>query len=134
MTAPSAAELMRLVEALSTGAELNDEQRAAAADVLRQLTLPPARHAEQDALIVKCRETFFVDLGDRKAAVQIEIGLNRYAASAWSRDRTAEKCPLRLVDKVTGAYWRILKASPRQPSAERIRKILSKSRGLAGSV
>lgn len=126
----SPAEIRRIADAIESG----ELQERAATAALRGLVLPASRFAKQDALIFNCRLCYFVDRSDREAGREIEVGLNRYAASAWSRDQGAAACPERIVGKVQGAYWAILKACPRQPSAERIRKILSRHNEITGSV
>lgn len=126
---PPAPDLERIAEMLAAGAELNAEQRLTAIagiDALRELTLRSSR-AEYDALIIECRRKFLADRRDRDAAREIEIGLNRYRASAWQRDRSDAACPARLRNTIKGAYWAILRAREREISAERIRKILARS-------
>ncbi|WP_375764117.1 hypothetical protein ACE10X_07025 [Bradyrhizobium sp. Pha-3] len=116
-----ASELQRIVEAIEAGEELTLEQRRAVAAALRR-DVP--RFAERDALIVGVRSRFFHNRADLDAAHEIAAGLNRYASTAWLRDRSAQTCPARIAGTEKGAFWQILKVVDRPLSAERIRKIV----------
>jgi hypothetical protein len=118
----SAADLHRLVEALEAGEQLTAEQRQAVAKALRRDLTP--RFAQRDALIRCVRKQYFQNRADLDAALEIEASLNRYASTAWLRDRSAQTCPGRITGTAKAAFWQILKTVDRPLSAERIRKII----------
>lgn len=126
MSAPiSPSDLKRIAERLDAGDELTlEERRAAAAEMLRALTLPRSSYAARDALIVEVWQRFYSARKDRDASNEIAIGLRRYETSAWHRDRSAQECPPRIAGTAHGVYWRMLQLVPKGLSAERIRKII----------
>ncbi|MGY3233360.1 hypothetical protein ACVMAJ_000250 [Bradyrhizobium sp. USDA 4448] len=108
----------RIVEARATIAELE------------ALVTPAAVRAERDALYFWIRENFFAAHSDNDAAIEIERGLGRYAASAWLRDRSALTCPPRLVGTLNGAFWRLMHLSPKPLRPSTIRALIARQRQL----
>ncbi|UGY27177.1 hypothetical protein HU675_0010690 [Bradyrhizobium septentrionale] len=115
-------ELQRIATAIEAG-QLTAEQRAAAANALRQL-LPESSYAQRDGLLIEARRKFFGHLNDREASNQLSIGIRRYRSSAWPREQSARACPARIAGTPKGAYWQILSVVDRSLSAERIRRIV----------
>jgi hypothetical protein len=82
--------------------------------------------ARRDELICEAVKRFFPDLYDHEAAWRLHQALERYACSAWPRERAAPGMPLRHVDRLAGLCWHILDAIDHVPSVRTIRFILSR--------
>lgn len=130
-------ELHRIANAIETGADLSDEERAATAAALRALMVPPARpgqrsgatrlgQAEHQHVIRVMAKRFYPQLSASAAATCIARRLALYRGGAdWARDRGADH--VAEPESLRGCCWRALKAYDRILSVDRIRKILGNS-------
>jgi hypothetical protein len=120
------ADHLYLAAAIESGAELTAEDRRAVADMLRRVTLPPARNGERDRMLIECRRKFYAGRTDHDASQEIAFKWRRYAASGWRLERERDTCPPNRIGKVEEALFKIMKMWPGKPlSASRIRTIVA---------
>lgn len=131
--------LRRLAEAIAAGADLTPEERAAAAEALRSISVvlapnkpgqrsPSTRmaQAEHQRLLHTMAATFYANQSASAAAESIAQRLARYRSGPdWKRDRAADSITYR--DTLRGHCWAVLKAIDRPLSARRIRALLATS-------
>lgn len=131
--------LGKIAEAIAAGADLTPEERAAAVEALRSISLvlvptkPGQRSAStrmaqegRDRLIRGAVAEFFPTLPAAIAAEQLAQRLARYRLGPdWQRDRTAAGITYRAT--LRGHCWAILQAVDRPLSARRVREILATS-------
>lgn len=67
------------------------------------------------------------------AAPELARKLDRYASTAWPRDRASSTCPSRLEGKPEADFWRALRAWPRQVGERQLQKMLRTELGLFSS-
>ena len=115
-------------------AQFEAEQHERLADFVLQLRAVtaglqptvPTRFEDRDRLVVDCHRRFYFAAGSTRASSeQMARELQRYAGTAWIRDRIEVTCPERLAGKPQGDFWAILELVPRSLSGDRIRAILA---------
>lgn len=115
------ASLERVTEAVREG------RSPAAPDVdlvAMALSLQPTEPlTARDRLVVNGMAQFFPNLSARARAESFATQWERYAASAWRRDRAAAELPPRLAGKLGEVFWRALKLHDWVLSAERLRRL-----------
>lgn len=68
---------------------------------------------------------FFAGQPQAAQADAIHTALERYAASAWLRERALDVCPSRHAGAVTASCWTLLRLRDSVPSVRHIRRILA---------
>ncbi len=125
-------ELAYAAARLRDGLEIDAEIRIAIADLVADAARGPGEwptatrraFARRDELLREAHRIYWPDARPAPAAQEIAIRLNRYAASAWLRERHLDACPPRHEGRPEALFWQALRLVERTPSPERIRKIL----------
>jgi hypothetical protein len=78
----------------------------------------------RDYLLRLAAERFFAGASDRQAAEMLHAKLTRYAAGAWRRDRSEERCPDRHRGRIEALLREILQTRDAVPSSRSIRRAL----------
>jgi L-asparaginase II len=68
---------------------------------------------------------FFAGQPQAVQADAIHTALERYAASAWARERALDACPDRHAGTVAACCWTVLRLRDSVPSSRHIRRILA---------
>jgi hypothetical protein len=83
--------------------------------------------AERNRLLRSAAERFLGELSVAEQAEVLHRQLCRYRASAWTRERTCERCPDRHLGTLHELLWRVLKLHDHILAARSLRLILAMS-------
>lgn len=137
------APLDSIAAALRAGVPLDEDDIERAATAIESFARgevaraePGQRHprtqaalAERDRLLCEAAETYFGNLTDNGRAAALHGALDRFATTAWLRERVLDECPARHLGTVREACWRALKLHEHVLSARAIRRKLATSSG-----
>lgn len=80
---------------------------------------------ERNRYLIQAAQQFYPGLSHREVARQLFVRLSRFREGSWRRYRTDALCPVRLVGRLDGALWCVLRCHDAIPAERTIRRALA---------